>query len=92
MSQVMPDSGVVSSAGKALPELYHQTARAMLAHSGNPTLIKDVRAMFIAGTGFCNRLALAPTSQLQKIDFGNSSIPTKLTAENRLRFMSGSFE
>jgi hypothetical protein len=68
MSQVMPDSGAVSTDGEVLPELYHQAVKTMLAHKGNPTLIKDVRVMFIP-----------PSGQLQNIDFGNSSIPTKLT-------------
>ena len=51
MSQVMPVTGVVSTDGDALPELYHQMARTMLAHSGNPILMRDVRVMFIAPSG-----------------------------------------
>jgi hypothetical protein len=92
MSQVMPDTGAVSTDEDALPELYHQPARAMLAHKDNPTLIKDVRVMFIAAPGFYNWVRIALSGQLQKIDFDNSRTPTKQTGENRLRFMSGSFE
>jgi hypothetical protein len=61
MSQVMPDTGVVSTDGDALPELYHQMARTMLAHSGAPILMRDVCVMFLAGTGFCHRPAIAPS-------------------------------
>ncbi len=81
MSQVMPDFGAVSTDGEVLPELYHQAVRTMLEHRGNQILMRDVRVMFIA-----------PSGQLQNIDFGNNRIPTKPTGENRLRFMSGSFE
>ena len=49
MSHVMPDTGVVVTDGEVWPELYHQAARTMLAHRGNPILIKDMRVMFIAG-------------------------------------------
>jgi hypothetical protein len=80
MSQVMPDTGVVSTDRDALPELYHQPARTMLAHKGNPTLIKDVRVTFIA-----------PSGQFQKIDFGSSS-PVRLIAEPILRPMLIPFE
>jgi len=45
----MPDTGVVVTDGEVWPELYHQAARTMLAHRGNPILIKDMRVMFIAG-------------------------------------------
>ena len=48
MSQVMPDTGVVSTDGDALPELYHQAVKTMLAHRGNQILMRDVRVMFIA--------------------------------------------
>jgi hypothetical protein len=51
MSQVMPVTGVVSTDGDALPELYHHMARTMPAHSGNPILMRDVRVMFIAPSG-----------------------------------------
>jgi hypothetical protein len=80
MSQVMPDIGVVSTDGDALLELYHQMARTMLAHRGNPPPIKDVRVTFIA-----------PSGQFQKIDFGSSS-PVRLIAEPILRPMLIPFE
>lgn len=59
MSHVMPDTGVVSTDGDALPELYHQTTKPMLAHRCNEILMRDVRVMFIAATSFCNRPAIA---------------------------------
>ena len=80
MSQVMPDTGVVSTDGDALPELYHQMARMMLVHRSNEILMRDVRVMFIA-----------PFGQFQKIDVGNSS-PVRLISVNRLRVRLISFE
>jgi hypothetical protein len=61
MSQVMPETGVVSTDDNAWPELYHQTARTMLAHRGAPILMRDVCVMFLAGAGFCHRPAIAPS-------------------------------
>ena len=72
MSQVMPDTGVVSTDGEVLPEVYHQAVKAMVAHRGNPILIRDVRVIVIAATGFCITEFIAPYGQFEKIDFGNS--------------------
>jgi hypothetical protein len=61
MSHVMPDTGVVVTDGEVLPEVYHQTARMMHAHRGNPSLISAGRVLVAATTGFCNTLAIAPS-------------------------------
>ena len=72
MSQVMPDTGIVSTDGEVLPEVYHQAVKTMLAHRGNPILIREARVIFITATGFYKRVAIAPPRQFHKIDFGNS--------------------
>src|SRR5262245_14285192 len=72
MSQVMPDTGIVSTDGEVLPEVYHQAVKTMLAHRGNPILIREARVIFITATRFYKRVAIAPSRQFQKIDFGNS--------------------
>ena len=47
-------------------------ARTMFASRGKQILTRDVRVIFIAATGFCNRMANAPSGQFEKIDFGSS--------------------
>ena len=46
MSQVMPDCGFVVTDWRVLPEVYHQAAKPMLAHTTNPIVTMQWREPF----------------------------------------------
>src|SRR4029077_19254404 len=63
MSQVIPDSGFVSTEGPALPEVYHQMARPILAPRSNPILMRDVLVIW-PNRSWPSNVRQTPTSAL----------------------------